>query len=191
MWILCVLIVWQIHTQHIQISLISQYLLIFTFAIHATHDVLLALSSTRLIWQPQDDQRSEKISTKHYVARETKMLLYLVVWDNIRFQVWIHRSHLSICLVSVVPSTRERAEHELNKCKCLQINPVIVELISTNRNCEITITMAGSAPPPADVQSSAGAAHHKIHKRDVWTFIDKIRSIKYWDLHDDAVCQSN
>ena len=59
-------------------------------------------------------------------ARETKMLLYLVVWDNIRFQVWIHRSHLSICLVSVVPSTRERAEHELNKCKCLQINPVRV-----------------------------------------------------------------
>ena len=48
--------------------------------------------------------------------------------------------------------------------------------------------MAESAPPPADVQSSAGAAHHKIHKRDVWTFIDKIRSIKYWDLHDAVLC---
>ena len=42
------------------------------------------------------------------------------------FKFESHRSHLSICLVSVVQGTRERAEHETNKCKCLQINPVRV-----------------------------------------------------------------
>ena len=42
------------------------------------------------------------------------------------FKFESHRSHLSICLVSGVQSTRERVEHETNKCKCLQINPVRV-----------------------------------------------------------------
>ena len=125
--IMCINRMTNTHTTHTNISNIPVFTNIY-ICDTCYPWFLLALSSARLIWQPQDDQRSEKISTKHYVARRGRLKCYSIwLFETILdFKFESHRSHLSICLVSVVPSTRERAEHELNKCKCLQINPVRV-----------------------------------------------------------------
>ena len=44
--------------------------------------------------------------------------------------------------------------HETLECKCLQINPVRVELISTNENVLITITMLAADANPSDTDST-------------------------------------